>query len=151
MKSREILCALVALLILLLLGADLGASDTATITKAILNLDSERADALTRRDFAVLDRLLGNDLTYIHASGVVQNKADFLADLRSGKRIYTSIKSSDLNVRLLRGAAVITGLTEIHVTVESKESDLSLRVTEVYAKRKGRWQLIAYQSTRKAP
>lgn len=151
MKPREILCALLVLLPLLYSQTDVHISDTAQITKAIAALDLERADAQVRRDFAALDRILGDDLTYIHASGLVQNKADFIADLKSGKRIYTSIKYSDVNIRILEGTAVITARSEIHVVHESKENDLSIRVTEVYAQRKGRWQLIAYQSTRLAP
>ena len=151
MKARETLCVLLALLTLLYPRTDLHASNTAEITKAIVTLDNERADAQMRRDFAALDRVLGDDLTYIHASGLVQNKAEFIADLKSNKRIYTSIKFSDLNVRLLQGVAVITGHSEIHVVHEGKENDLSLRITEVYAKRKGRWQLIAYQATRLTP
>jgi uncharacterized protein (TIGR02246 family) len=151
MKSRETLCVLVALLTLLYPRNDLHASDTAETTKAIVTLDTERADAQVRRDFAALDRVLGDDLTYVHASGLVQNKAEFIADLKSGKRTYTSIKSSDLNVRLLQDTAVVTGHSDIHVVHEGKENDLSLRVTEVYAKRNGRWQLIAYQSTRQTP
>jgi hypothetical protein len=151
MKSRGILCIFLALLTLLYPRTELHASDTAKITKDIVTLDSERADAQVRGDFATLDRVLGNDLTYIHASGLVQNKAEFIADLKSGKRTYTSIKNSDVNVRLLKGTAVITARSEIHVIHEGKENDLSIRVTEVYALRKARWQLIAYQSTRVTP
>src|ERR1700676_4062664 len=151
MKSREVLCILLALLTLLYPRTQLHASDTAKITNAIITLDSERADAQVRGDFATLDRVLGDDLTYIHASGLVQNKAEFIADLKSGKRTYTSIKNSDVNVRLLKGTAVITARSEIHVVHEGKENDLSIRVTEVYALRKAHWQLIAYQSTRVTP
>ena len=151
MKSRETQRVLLALLILLYPPTDLGAADINGSSQAIVTLDSARADAQVRRDFTVLDRVLGDDLTYIHASGLVQSKAEFIADLKSGKRTYTSIQYSDLNVRLLQGSAVITGHSEIHVIHEGKENDLSLRVTEVYAKRKGRWQLIAYQATRVTP
>jgi hypothetical protein len=151
MKSRAILCVPLALLTLLYPLSLLHASDADKVTKAIVAVDSERADAQVRKDFATLDRTLGDDLTYIHASGLVQNKAEFLADLQSGKRTYTLIKNSDVNVRLLKGAAVVTARSEIHVVHEGKENDLSIRVTEVYALRKGHWQLIAYQSTRMTP
>jgi hypothetical protein len=151
MKPREILCVLLVLLPLLYSQTDIHASDTAQITKTIATLDRERADAQVRRDFEVLDSMLGDDLTYIHASGLVQNKAELMADLKSGQRIYTSIKYSDVNIRVLESTAVITARSEIHVVHESKENVLSIRVTEVYAQRKGHWQLIAYQSTRLTP
>jgi hypothetical protein len=152
MKLGQILYILLASLMLLLSPRpDLQASDTAETTKALVALDGERADAQVQRDFAVLDRLLADDLTYVHASGLVQNKADFIADLKSNKRLYKSIKNSDVNVRVVEGAAVITCRSELQIVHEGKENDISVRVTEVYAKRNGTWQLIAYQSTRVAP
>jgi hypothetical protein len=151
MKSRQIFYILLTFLILVSQRPDLHASDTTATTKALIALDGERADAQIRPDFAVLDRLLADDLTYIHASGLVQNKAEFIADLKSNKRIYKSIKNSDVNVRVVEGAAVITCRSEIQIVHEGKENDISVRVTEVYAKRNGTWQLIAYQSTRVTP
>ena len=151
MKSRAILCILLALLTLLYPRTRLHASDSAKTTKDIVALDSERAEAQVRGDFATLDRVLGDDLTYVHASGLVQSKAEFIADLKSGKRTFTSIKNSDVDVRLLKGTAVITARSEIHVVHDGKGNDLSIRITEVYALRKAHWQLIAYQSTRVTP
>ena len=151
MKSRAVLGARLALVILLSWQTQLHAADTGKTTNAIIALDTERADAQVKGDFATLDRVLADDLTYIHASGLVQNKAEFLADLKSGKRTYTSIKTSDVNVRLLKGTAIITAGSEIRVVHEGKENALSVRVTEVYALRKAHWQLIAYQSTRVTP
>jgi len=151
MRSRAILCTLLALLTLLYPRTPLHASDISKTAKDIVALDNERAEAQVRGDFATLDRILGDDLTFIHASGLVQSKPEFIADLKSGKRTYTSIKNSDVNVRLLKGAAVITARSEIHVVHEGKGNDLSIQVTEVYALRKAHWQLIAYQSTRVTP
>jgi hypothetical protein len=151
MKSRAILCIFLALLTLLYPRTRLHASNSAKTTKDIVALDSERAEAQVRGDFATLDRVLGDDLTYVHASGLVQSKAEFIADLKAGKRTFTSIKNSDVNVRLLKGTAVITARSEIHVVHDGKGNDLSIRITEVYALRKAHWQLIAYQSTRVTP
>jgi uncharacterized protein (TIGR02246 family) len=151
MKCRRIFCFLLVFVSSLYLRADLHASDTDEITKAVAALDNERADAQMERDFATLDRILADDLTYIHASGMVQGKTEFIADLKSNKRIYKSIKNSDVNVRVLEGAAVVTARSDLQIVHDGKENDLSVRITEVYAKRNGSWQLIAYQSTRVTP
>jgi ketosteroid isomerase-like protein len=151
MKCRAILCALIALPLFLCSHIDLYASDTAKDEKAVLSIDRERTEAQIKQDSATLDRLLSDDLTYVHASGLVQSKAEFIADLQSNKRVYKSITNSDVNVRLLQGTAIITSKSEIKVSFDGKENDLSLQVIEVYAKRNERWQLIAYQSTRLKP
>jgi hypothetical protein len=151
MKLREIPCILLAFIIFPYQPPPLHATDTDTNSKLFVELDRERAEAQVKKDFAVLDRLLADDLTYIHASGLVQGKAEFIADLRSNKRAYSSIKNSDVTVRRLKGAVVITARSDIHLVHDGKDNELPLRVTEVYAKRKGGWQLIAYQSTRLTP
>jgi hypothetical protein len=151
MKCRAILCALMALSLFLCFQIDLHASDTGKDEKSVLTIDRERTEAQIKQDYATLDRLLGDDLTYVHASGLVQSKAEFIADLKLNRRVYKSIANSEMNVRLLQGAAVITSKSEINVSFDGKENDLSLQVIEVYAKRIGRWQLIAYQSTRLKP
>jgi ketosteroid isomerase-like protein len=151
MKCREIFCCLLVLVGSLFLRTDLHAADKDDATKAVAQLDNERADAQMHLDFATLDRILADDLTYIHASGLVQSKAEFIADLKSNKRLYKSIKNSDVNVRVVEGAAVVTARSDLQIVHDGKENDLSVRVTEVYAKRNGGWQLIAYQSTRVTP
>jgi uncharacterized protein (TIGR02246 family) len=151
MKFRVIVCAITALSLLLCLDVRLFASDSTKDQRAVLAVDQERTDAQIKQDAGRLDRLLGDDLTYVHASGLVQSKAEFINDLKSGKRVYKTVANSDVEVRLLQDAAVITAKSEISVSFEGKENDLSLRVIEVYAKRNGGWQLIAYQSTRLKP
>jgi hypothetical protein len=151
MKYRAILCALMALPLFFCSHIDLYASDTTQDEKAVLSVDRERAEAQIKQDSATLDRLLSDDLTYVHASGLVQSKAEFIADLQSSKRVYKSITNSDVKVRLLQGAAIITSKSEIKVSFDGKENDLSLQVIEVYTKRNEGWQLIAYQSTRLKP
>jgi len=151
MKFRVILCTITAVSLLLCLNGRLLASDSEEDQKAVLSADQERTDAQIKQDALALDRLLGDDLSYVHASGLVQGKADFIADLKSSKRVYKKVTNSDVNVRLLQDAAVITAKSEVSVSFDGKENNLSLQVIEVYAKRNGGWQLIAYQSTRLKP
>ena len=139
MKLKAIFCALTALSTLLLLH-DLYASDSTKEQNAILAIDQQRTDAQIKQDAPALDRLLGDDLTYVHASGMVQGKADFIADLRERKRVYKAVNNSDIKVRLLQDAAVITAKSEITVSFAGKENALSLQVIEVYAKRHGQWR-----------
>jgi len=151
MKYSGVLYVTVALTALLYPVARITASEAEHTSQTLRTLDQKRVDAQIQGDIATLGPLLGDDLTFIHASGLVQNKAEFLSDLKTGKRVYKSIKNSDLNIRMLQGAAVITARSDIDVAFEGKENALSVRVTEVYAERNGRWQLIAYQSTRATP
>ena len=151
MRYRKLsLFALAAMLLVGSIGSAL-AADTSEVEKLLLSLDQKRVDAQVQRDFEVLESVLADDLTYVHASGAPQTKGEFIGDLKSGKRLYKSVKYSDVKVRVLGDAAVLTGQSAITVVNDAKEHDLSLRVTEVYANRNGRWQLVAYQATRLNP
>ncbi len=114
---------------------------------ALVAIDQKRIDALIQRDVSTLETLLGDDLTYVHASGLTQGKVDFLADLKSGRRQYKSIKNADLKLHMTKDLAVISAQSDIVVNSQGRDVDLSVRIVEVYARRGGHWQLVAYQAT----
>jgi Domain of unknown function (DUF4440) len=121
------------------------------VESAILALDARRFKAMAEADLAALDRILGDDLTYTHTSGWTQSKSELMESLRSGKLRYLSIEPANEKVRDYGTTAVGTGRAAFKVRLEGKELNLQLRFIEVYVRRHGRWQLVAWQSTRLNP
>ncbi len=113
----------------------------------IRQLEARRLRAMIDADTAALDSILGDDLTYTHSNGAVDTKASFLAALKSGKLKYESV-STDGEVRVQGDTAVVTGRGAMKVRAGDRELDMAVRFTDVYAKRDGRWQMMAWQSTR---
>jgi hypothetical protein len=107
---------------------------------------------MTQNDLEVLEQILGDDLIYTHSSAKVDNKSQYMADLRAGVVRYNTIKPEDVKVRLYSGGnmGIITGKATVEVTVNGKVSEMNLRYTDVYARRKGKWQMVSWQSTRLA-
>ncbi len=103
---------------------------------------------MVHQDFTQLDTILAPDLTYIHASGEKQNKTEFLKSLRSNQLQYIAIDPEKIDVRIYEAAAVITGKSRMRVLSHGKEQAFQIRYTDVYARRSGRWKLVAWQSTR---
>ena len=92
-----------------------------------------------------------NDVTYVHASGKVDTKKSYLDAIRSGQLHYISWRPRNLQVRLLGDGAVIHGEYAVRVTdsrVQPAPFDINIFILTVYARRDGRWQQIAWQSTR---
>lgn len=114
----------------------------------IRRLESRRLRAMMDANTAVLDRILADDLTYTHSNGAVDTKASFLAALKSGKLTYESVTTHEVRVRVHGESAVVTGRGAMKVKAGDRELDMAVRFTDVYAKRDGRWQMIAWQSTR---
>jgi uncharacterized protein (TIGR02246 family) len=136
----------VVLGVLLTIGQ--GAPADTAAEQAVRAVDAARIQATVSNDMQALDNLLGDDLTYTHSSGVMESKAQVLDKLRSGVTRYHTITPSDVQVRVYGDTAVMTGRAAINVTVDGKTSDLLLRFTSVYAHRDGKWQFVAWQSTR---
>jgi uncharacterized protein (TIGR02246 family) len=117
---------------------------------AVRAADAARIKAFIAADRTALGSLLGEDLTYTHSSGKLDGKAAIIDAITSGKTQYHSMTPEDVVVRLYGDVAILTGLAAVNVTNDGKLLDLKLRFTSVYAKRDGRWQFVAWQSTRLA-
>jgi hypothetical protein len=121
-------------------------------TAAVKAVELQRFEFMVQGDTTLLERLLAEDLTYVHSTGVVDTKASFLQSLASGKLRYLALTPSEIAVRLLgTAAAVVTGRADIKVVANGKEISFPARFTSVYAKHHGRWLLAAWQSTTVAP
>ena len=114
----------------------------------ISELEGRRLQAMIQADTAALEGILADDLTYTHSSGQTDTKASFLGALKSGTIKYDSILTRDVRVRLYGSAAVVTGSAQVEVEVGQQRLSLAIRFTDVYAKKDGRWQMVAWQSTR---
>ena len=113
----------------------------------VRQIESRRFEAIVRGDFAELDRILADDLTYTHSSGRLETKAQFLAALQSGLR-FEAIEPEEVLVRVYGDAGVATGRAQMRVRSQDRQSSFAVRFTTVYVKREGRWQMVAWQSTR---
>ncbi len=133
--------------LLLLAAAPLAAAPTAA-ESAVLAAEQARVTALIQDDFAALERLLADELTYTHSNASVDSKAQFLASLRSGRLKYQALDHSDQRVRVYGEAAILTGRTNVRSRFEGQEMRLTLRFTIVYIQRAGRWQMAAWHSAR---
>ncbi|HTZ90290.1 MAG TPA: nuclear transport factor 2 family protein [Alloacidobacterium sp.] len=127
-------------------------SATSPASKEVLVAEEARTAALDHSDIAAIEKVMADDVTYIHASGKVDTKKSYLDAIRSGRLHYISWQPKDLHVRMLGDSgAVIDGEYAVRVTdsrMQPAPFDINIFILTVYAKRNGRWQQIAWQSTR---
>ena len=117
--------------------------------EAILKLEDQRFKAMVAGDVATLDRILADDLTYVHSNGQLETKAEFLARLKSGELKYKAMPRTDVKVSMLGCAAVVTGKVEADVESKGQRLSFPMRFTDVYLKKNdGNWQMVAWQSSR---
>jgi ketosteroid isomerase-like protein len=114
----------------------------------IEELEMRRFKAIVDADFTALENLLAPDMTYSHSNGWTQTKPEFIGSLRSHELEYQEIKPEALKVRVYGSTAVVTGRAHVKAISKGQEVSIELRFLDVYVKRKGKWQMVAWQSAR---
>ena len=113
--------------------------------QAVMNAEKQRFEAQVKKDIVALETLLSDDLVYNHSNGNSDGKVSYIQSIKEGKSQYDEIKSEEMKVRIYGKTAVINGVCAIKMPTNP---NLRLRYTDVYVKRKGQWQLVAWQSFR---
>ena len=135
--------------VLLLLGSPAAvAGSRESDERALVAADSARMEAMVAGDLASLERVLGDDLTYGHSSGQVQGKSEFIGELRSGVRRYRALTAVESAARAYGCAGVVTGTSNVEADFRGQPVTLTLRYTATYARQRGHWVLVAYQSVK---
>ena len=116
--------------------------------ESVEQVERRRFAAMVAQDIAALEPMLAKELTYGHSNGEFQDKAQFLDTIRNGRLRYEAIGVQELAVRTYEKLAIVTGRILISGRAGDQPVMLNLRYTDVYVNRDGRWQLVAWQSTR---
>jgi ketosteroid isomerase-like protein len=113
----------------------------------VAEFNQMRFRLMVQNDVAALETLLADDLVYIHTTGKMETKQQFLDSLRSGALRYRSIEPSETVVRTAGDGAIVTGRAKAAVTNRGADREFDIRYTAVYRSTEGRWQLMSWQST----
>jgi ketosteroid isomerase-like protein len=140
------------LLLLVLPAGMLSAqSKTRQISKTIQILVTEEAriKAMIDKDSVALLQYLSPDLVYIHSNTLVESRQEHIHAITSGKIIYQIMDRSQNNVRFYGKIAINTGNIHVKGIISGNPFDVNMLYTAVYQKKKKRWLLLSWQTTRK--
>lgn len=116
--------------------------------REIIRLELERAALIVARDVEAIDRLVPDSYTMTRASGVVLNKSEVMAALKSGELLYEELRRECKNVAISQNTAVAMGLDTIKGMFRGKRMDGQYRFRNTYVQTDGQWKLVATISTR---
>lgn len=116
--------------------------------QVVMELDRRRMQAMAEKDIAGLNELLASDLVYTHSSARIDTKQSLIGNMQSGATVYSHVEPTDVMAQDCGDAVVLTGVARIGVTSGGKAMKFAVRFTDVYARRGGQWQMVAWQSTR---
>jgi len=118
----------------------------ASVEQALMQMERDWTEAQLKKDAARLDKILADDWVGQGPPGIT-TKSQTLADLKSGDYKLDSITLGDMKVRVFGDTAVVTGSDDEKSSTKGKDTSGHYTWTDVFAKRRGRWQAVASQGT----
>ena len=116
--------------------------------QTVIELDKKRMNAMAQKDIATLNEIISDDLVYTHSSARLDTKKSLIGNMESGSTVYTSVVPSDVKAIECGDTVILTGSCKISVMANGKPNSFGVRFTDVYANKSGKWQMVAWQSTR---
>ena len=119
------------------------------VKNEILEIEALRCRSLVEEDLATLERLLSDDLVYVHATGIVDGKPAYLALLREKVRFLAAVRER-LDICIYDGLAVATGslAQSIEIVESGQRVDMRLMTTQVWRHHESNWKLVNFQATK---
>ncbi len=105
------------------------------------------AAAIAPLDSIALDSLIAPDVRMINAGDQVFRKNDIVRFLRASGGALVRVVDDSILVRRYGDVALMTLRESVTLRTNGKESTGRLRITELWFRRGGRWQVVGGQST----
>ena len=113
------------------------------------NLEAFRA-AQASSNAEILASLCAAELSYSHSSGVVEDKATFVANATNGKSRWLSLNYENPTIRVVGPAAIVRfhWLGEAEAIPDGKKSSTNLHILMNWQKQGTEWKLLSRAATK---
>jgi hypothetical protein len=118
-------------------------------TQIITDRENELYRAMLAFDYPALDGIPSDEVSYIHSTGVVETKAEYIAGLRRGLYEYGAIEIPSGQTHMFDGVALTSGVMEMLVGANgSVKHTIRLQHVLIWQQEAGTWRLLLRQATR---
>ncbi|HLJ27325.1 MAG TPA: nuclear transport factor 2 family protein [Candidatus Angelobacter sp.] len=121
------------------------AQQTSPETAKILALEAKWTDAYKQRNIGIMTSLLAEDFVITIEDGRIFGKMGYMSHTADSSVQVDLAEESDLRVHLHGNIAVVTGAYHETGNSKGKRYDYRDRLTDVWMKIDGQWQIIASQ------
>lgn len=115
--------------------------------EAVMRIERELLAALLKGDASANERYLADTYVYTGPDGSVENKAQAIANLKSGDLKLQSASLDDAKVHIYGDTAIVTYNSLDKGTFKGKDISGKTRWMDVFVKQKGSWRVVATQGT----
>jgi ketosteroid isomerase-like protein len=104
--------------------------------------------AMLQADRGALERLVADQLSYGHSSGLVESKAQFVDVIANRKTLYKAITLSDPSTVMAGDNAIVRHVFSNTTETGGKTASISVGIMQVWQRQAGDWRLLARQAFR---
>lgn len=154
---RSKMCAVVALTIALSgISNSQTNNSSAPDAPALTAMLNEFLAGASRNDPAAHERFWADDVIYTGSSGKRRNKTEIMHDVRSAPAPkpgdpVTNYTAEDIRVQQYGNAAIVAFRLVATTTKDNKSEVANYLNSGTFIKRKGKWQVVNWQSTKMPP
>lgn len=134
---------LILILIVAFSGSGLEAQEKSR--KKLAELVSKFNVAIIQTDSTTLKNLVWDELSYGHSSGIIQNKAAFIAGVMNGTNFFKKIELQNQTVEVFGETAIIRHLATAQAVNKGTPVEIKFGNILIWQKRKGEWKILARQ------
>jgi Domain of unknown function (DUF4440) len=97
---------------------------------------------------AALESVAAEELSYGHSGGHVENKAEFVDKIVSGKSDFVTIELSNQTIKVVGNTAVVRHDLAATTNDGGNTKNINLHILLVFQKQHGKWKLLARQAVK---
>lgn len=152
MRGHRSVSTMIIVLMLYVFSGMTRAQDTtsgvASFTESdALHMAQQWALLVSQANIAELEKLLHDNYIHIHATALVESKAQFLGAFRDGSRKYDPIKIEEETVRVFGNSAIVTGKFNLRASVRGRTIGGVNRFGLVLVKTQNGGHVVSFQAT----
>lgn len=149
MRRRDWLCSVLAATFVVTTSAS--QAPVESDQQILIKLERSWNEAFYQKDIAFIQTILADEFIATYEDGSRGDKARELALAAEFNQQVESAVQDDFTVKVYRDAAVVWFTLRIVGIRQGQRAELTLRYTDVWVMRDGRWQCVSTQSTRVTP
>ena len=104
--------------------------------------------AMIDPDKAVLERIIHEDLSYGHSSGLIETKTMLIESLVSNNSDFKTMDLTEQTVKVVGKTAIVRHKLMAETANKGVPSTAKLNVLLIFTKAKGEWKLLARQAAK---
>ncbi len=109
---------------------------------AVLYVQAMYCEAMCDADIDAMRKIVAEDTTFTHMSGMTQNREEYFADVKSGALTYYTIGIRDPQIEVNGDKAAITYTSVLNANAYGTRGTFNMKGTHHYRKVNDGWILV---------